>query len=132
MAWNSSNFKWTKRYPVWWRSWNLKSCKVGEIYDEYDDLPNYVIEIGHHTYHIKGSVPIRQFFDKYLSEDPPETRARNFTAWLEELAGGKKIRVDREFKYENYVMKVISVDKGKVMELELLELSKNQDDFEGE
>ncbi len=105
---------------------------VGEIYDEYDDLPNYVIEIGHHTYHIKGSVPIRQFFDKYLSEDPPETRARNFTAWLEELAGGKKIRVDREFKYENYVMKVISVDKGKVMELELLELSKNQDDFEGE
>ncbi len=101
---------------------------VGEIYDEYDDLPNNVIEIGHHTYEVRGSVPIKQFFDDYLDEEVPKTKARNFAAWIQELAVDKKVRINRQYEYENYIMKVLTMENERVASLELDVLSKNDEE----
>ncbi len=105
---------------------------VGEIYDEYDDLPSNVIEIGLHTYEIIGSAPLRQFFDKYLDEDPPKTKCRNFASWVKELSEGKRIKKGKVFNIDNYEIKVLELDGDKVLKVELDVLSKNHDDFEGE
>lgn len=104
---------------------------VGEIYDEYDDLPKYVIEIGHHTYEIEGSAPIHQFFDEYLDQEPPKTKARNFAGWIHELSLGKRVTVGRRYKYENFILRVLSIDDGRISKIELEVLSKNRKDFNG-
>lgn len=101
---------------------------VGEIYDEYDDLPNQVIEIGHHTYEVDGNTPIKQFFSKYLDEEPP-TNSRNFEAWVIELAEGKKLRVGTELDYQNFSFKIIETDNGKLTKIEFKELSKLEEDL---
>jgi putative hemolysin len=55
---------------------------VGEIYDEYDDLPRFVVEIGHHTFDIEGSVPVKKFFEDYLDDDDYlPTNAKTFIDW---------------------------------------------------
>ena len=101
---------------------------VGEIYDEYDDLPNNIIEIGHHTYEIRASVGLKQFFDDYLDEEVPQTKARNFASWIEELSLDKRIRVGSKYSYENYVMTVLAIEQGRVTNIELDVLSKIEED----
>ncbi|MFV0255815.1 MAG: hemolysin family protein [Erysipelotrichaceae bacterium] len=101
---------------------------VGEIYDEYDDLPNQVIEIGHHTYEVDGNTPIKQFFSEYLDELAP-TASRNFEAWVLEIAEEKKLRVGTELDYKNFYFKIIEMDKGKITKIEFQELSKLEEEI---
>lgn len=83
---------------------------VGEIYDEYDDLPTNVLEIGMHTFQINPNIEIKSFFDKYLENtDLPNTKSKTFTGWIKELSDGH-IRKKQEFKYENITIKVLSLD----------------------
>lgn len=98
---------------------------VGEIYDEYDPLPNHVLEIGLHTFEIDGSVTLIEFFDQYLDEDDefPETKARTFANWVFELNGKRKVRKGRELSYENYEIKVLETKDGMASRLELTVLS---------
>lgn len=103
---------------------------VGEIYDEYDDLPRFVIEIGHHTYEIDGIVPIKQFFEDYLEDEPkPATEAKTFAAWIDELAEGSRIRKNREFKVKNISMRVLSVKNYQTHKLELNVYSRMDDEL---
>ncbi len=93
---------------------------VGEIYDEYDDLPRFVVEIGHHTYEVDGIVPIKQFFEDYLEDEPkPKTEAKTFAAWIDELAQGTRIRKNREFVYQNMSLKVLGVKDYQAHKIEL-------------
>lgn len=93
---------------------------VGEIYDEYDDLPRFVIEIGHHTFEVDGIVPIKQFFDDYLEEEPkPKTSAKTFADWIDELAKDTKIRKNREFMYENISLRVLGVKDYRAHKIEV-------------
>ena len=41
---------------------------VGEIYDEYDDLPSDVVEIGHHIFDVAGSTRLENLFGNYLTK----------------------------------------------------------------
>jgi putative hemolysin len=102
---------------------------VGEIYDEYDDLPTHVIEIGLHSFEIDGVVPIRQFFDDYLDQEPPKTRARNFATWVDELNGGKRLRAPKCFEVDNLVISVLKVMDGRAVKIELEVLSKLEEDI---
>lgn len=93
---------------------------VGEIYDEYDDLPRFVVEIGHHTYEVDGVVPIKQFFEDYLEDEPkPKTEAKTFAGWIDELAQGSRIRKNKEFVYQNMSLKVLGVKDYQAHKIEL-------------
>lgn len=86
---------------------------VGEIYDEYDTLPDHVIEIGLHTYEVEGKVNLTQFFDQYLEDmEVPKTKAKTIAQWIYELNNDKKVRKGREIEYENFEIKVLETSEG--------------------
>jgi putative hemolysin len=102
---------------------------VGEIYDEYDDLPRFVVEIGHHTFDIEGSVPVKKFFEDYLDDDDYlPTNAKTFIDWVDELAKGQKLRKNKEYKQDNYALRILQVKDGKAARIELNVYSKNSQD----
>ncbi len=102
---------------------------VGEIYDEYDDLPRFVVEIGHHTFDIEGSVPVKKFFEDYLDDDDYlPTNAKTFIDWVDELAKGQRLRKNKEYKQDNYALRILQVKDGKAARIELNVYSKNSQD----
>lgn len=99
---------------------------VGEIYDEYDPLPNHVLEIGLHTFEIDGKVSLIDFFDTYVEDqDVPDTKARTFAAWIYELNNHRKVRKGREIEFENFEIKVLDTKDGMASRIELTILSYN-------
>ncbi|MEF9966960.1 MAG: hemolysin family protein [Longicatena sp.] len=103
---------------------------VGEIYDEYDKLPNHVVEIGHHTFMIEGKVSLNDFFDTYVDDqEPPKTNARSFAAWVYELSDHRKVRKGRELEFENFEIKVLDTKDGMATKIELQILSQTDDDL---
>ncbi|OCN04538.1 transporter [Erysipelotrichaceae bacterium MTC7] len=96
---------------------------VGEIYDEYDLLPDHVVEIGHHTFEVEGKVNLAHFFDEYLDDyELPKTSARSIAGWVAELAGGR-VRKGKEIDFENYEIKVLATKEGKAEKIELTVLT---------
>lgn len=92
---------------------------VGEIYDEYDDLPANVLEIGLHTFQINPNIEVKYFFNNYLENmEIPNIKSKTFVGWLKELSSGK-IRKNQEFNYKNIKMKVLSIDAGNPTKIEL-------------
>lgn len=86
---------------------------VGEIYDEYDALPDHVFEIGLHTYEVDASVNLTHFFDEYLEDlELPKTKAKTIAQWLFELNDDKKVRKGKEIEYENLEIKVLATSEG--------------------
>lgn len=103
---------------------------VGEIYDEYDPLPNHVIEIGLHTFEIDAKVSLPDFFETYVEDqEPPETKARNFAAWVYELNHHRKVRKGREISFENFELKVLETESGMASRIELQILSPQEDEL---
>lgn len=92
---------------------------VGEIYDEYDDLPANVLEIGLHTFQINPNIEVKYFFDNYLENiELPKIKSKTFVGWLKEMEKNK-IRKNQEFNYKNIKMKVLSIDGGNPTKIEL-------------
>lgn len=92
---------------------------VGEIYDEYDDLPQNVVEIGLHTFQINPNVEVKYFFNNYLENiEVPNIKSKTFVGWLKEL-DGNRIRKNAEFQYKNIKMKILSIDAGNPTKIEL-------------
>ena len=94
---------------------------VGEIYDEYDDSPTNVFEIGNHLYQVDGKVSLDDLFDNYLTEtDFPRTKTTNVKDWVKELV----IDIDKnvELYYDNLFIKVLEVadEEVKLVEIEVL------------
>lgn len=86
---------------------------VGEIYDEYDALPDHVFEIGLHTYEVDATVNLTHFFDEYLEDlELPKTKAKTIAQWIFELNDNKKVRKGREIEYENLEIKVLATNEG--------------------
>lgn len=103
---------------------------VGEIYDEYDPLPNHVIEIGLHTFEIDGKVSLLDFFDTYVEDqEAPKTKARTITAWVYELNNYRKVRKGREITFENFEIKVLETEDGMATRIELQILSPQEDEL---
>lgn len=101
---------------------------VGEIYDEYDDLPANVLEIGLHTFHINPNIEVKYFFNNYLENmEIPLIKSKTFVGWLKELGSNKKIKKNQEFEYKNIKMKILSVDAGNPTKIELT-FTSNYDD----
>lgn len=104
---------------------------VGEIYDEYDPLPNHVVEIGHHTFEVDGRVSLIDFFDTYVEEqEVPKTKSRTFAAWVYELNNHRKVRKGREITFENFELKVLATNDGMATKVELQILSYMDDELD--
>jgi len=98
---------------------------VGEIYDEYDDLPSHVVEIGHHNYQIDPSINVKEFFREYLPDIRfPDIKADSFSGWIKEIKGKDKFRKNEEFEYENIVLKIIDSKEDIIYKLNVEVLSK--------
>ena len=92
---------------------------VGEIYDEYDDLPANVLEIGLHTFHINPNIEVKYFFDNYLENiELPKIKSKTFVGWLKEMEKNK-IKKNQEFIYKNIKMKVLSIEGVNPSKIEL-------------
>jgi len=92
---------------------------VGEIYDEYDDLPANVLEIGLHTFHINPNIEVKYFFNNYLENvELPQIKSKTFLGWLKEMEKNK-IKKNQEFTYKNIKMKVLSIEGGNPTKIEL-------------
>ena len=101
---------------------------VGEIYDEYDDLPANVLEIGLHTFQINPNIEVKYFFNNYLENiEIPKIKSKTFIGWLKEMEPNK-IRKNQEFQYKNVKMKVLSIDGGNPTKIELTFTSNYSDD----
>lgn len=93
---------------------------VGEIYDEYDDLPKNVLKIGLHTYQIDPNIYVKSFFDEYLEEvKPPAIKSSNFVGWLNELSNNN-IKLNAEYVYQNIKIKVLEVSNKIPTKLEIV------------
>lgn len=92
---------------------------VGEIYDEYDDLPQNVVEIGLHTFQINPNIEVKYFFNNYLENmEVPNIKSKTFVGWLKEL-DSNRIKKNAEFQYKNIKMKILSIDAGNPTKIEL-------------
>lgn len=102
---------------------------VGEIYDEYDDLPANVLEIGLHTFQINPNIEVNYFFKNYLENiEIPKINSKTFIGWLKELEPNK-IRKNQEFQYKNIKMKVLSLEGTNPTKIELTFTSNYNDEL---
>lgn len=91
---------------------------VGEIYDEYDDLPADIVEIGNDAFEVSGKVTIEDFFDNYLEEVPePKTKQLYIGHWVKELLGDAAI--DSEIYYENLKILVLEHEDRKILKVSI-------------
>ncbi len=91
---------------------------VGEIYDEYDELPKSVFEIGNHMYRVNGKVLLEDLFDDYLDEVKiPKTKEKTVDGWIKELVDD--ISRNDIIYYENLKISISSLVDGNVEYIEI-------------
>lgn len=100
---------------------------VGEIYDEYDDSPSNIFEIGNHLYHVNGKVSLDELFDHHLMDtDFPHTKTKNVSDWIKEIVINVKKNI--ELYYDNLRITILEVDEKNVELVEIEVLT----DYDGE
>lgn len=92
---------------------------VGEIYDEHDEVPLDIVEIGHHEFEVNPKVNVREFFKEYLDITPPKTGKKNFKDWLIFMNNDEKLILGQEFEYENITMKVASINNDEIEQIDI-------------
>ena len=87
---------------------------VGEIYDEFDDLPANVVRIGNDSFEVSGGVSIEYFFDEYLNGEveEPKTKCTQIGPWVKSLLGDSAYT--SEIFYENLKFEVLEHDDLKI------------------
>lgn len=100
---------------------------VGEIYDEHDEVPLDIVEIGHHNFEVNPKVNVRDFFKEYLEIVPPKIGKRNFKDWLISLNDNNRLSLGQEFIYENIIMKVASINNNEVEQIDIEIMTKEEE-----
>lgn len=95
---------------------------VGEIYDEHDEHPGLIFEIGNHLFHVKGKVLLEDFFDNYIDEvEFPKTKAKTMSGWIKEIAG--VVNKNDVIYYENIKITVLDKEGANISLVEVEELT---------
>lgn len=106
---------------------------VGEIYDEHDDLPENVIEIGNHSYEVNPEVSLKYFFKEYIREDIPteikELKVAKFKDLISVLSSTGEIELKKgaEITFDNIIIKISKLNNSVVEELDIEVLSKEEE-----
>ena len=97
---------------------------IGEIYDEHDDIPKDILEIGHHIFQVSGSYDLEDLFDEYLDDtDEPKGKFKSVGSWVKTLFIDQELKEDETVIYENLEIKILDVDSEKniVKKVEIIE-----------
>ena len=97
---------------------------IGEIYDEHDDIPKDLLEIGHHIFQISGSYDLEDLFDEYLDDtQAPKGKYKSVGSWVKSLFNNEKIKEESSIEYENLEIKVLEIDEDKqiIKKVEIIE-----------
>ncbi len=89
---------------------------VGEIWDEHDEIIEHFIQLSEFKYRVKGNADLEDVFEKLNLEDVPDFATVN--GWvLDQL--GRIAHINDQFFYKNLLVKVMSADTKKVLEVEI-------------
>ena len=97
---------------------------IGEIYDEHDDIPKDILEIGHHIFQVSGSYDLEDLFDEYLDDtDEPKGKFKSVGSWVKTLFIDQELKEDETVIYENLEIKILDLDSEKniVKKVEIIE-----------
>lgn len=97
---------------------------IGEIYDEHDDIPKDILEIGHHIFQVSGSYDLEDLFDEYLEDtNDPKGKLKSVGSWVKSLFVDQEIEEGSSIKYENLDIKVLEYDQEKkiIKKIEIIE-----------
>ena len=94
-----------------------------EIYDEFDDLPSNVVEIGNDAFEVAGGVSIEYFFDVYLhgEVEEPKTKCTQMGPWVKSLLLDDSY--NSEIFYENLKIEVLEYDEVKIKKISVTVIS---------
>lgn len=97
---------------------------IGEIYDEHDELPKDILEIGHHIFQVSGSYDLEDLFDEYLDDtEEPKGKLKSVGTWVKSLFLDQEISENSTIDYENLNIKVLEYDQEKkiIKKVEIIE-----------
>lgn len=103
---------------------------VGEIYDEHDELPNDILEIGNHIFLVSGFVDIDELFDEYLQDSAqPRSSFLRVNDWMRSLFRDVEDKEEPVF-YDNLSIKVVDYNEEKdwYKKVEITELTKQEEE----
>ena len=97
---------------------------IGEIYDEHDDLPKDILEIGHHIFQVSGSYDLEDLFDEYLDDTiEPKCKMKSVGSWVKSLFLDNEIKENAKVTYENLDITILELDLEKkiIKKVEIIE-----------
>ena len=97
---------------------------IGEIYDEHDEIPKDLLEIGHHIFQVSGSYDLEDLFDEYLEDtQEPKGKLKSVGTWVKSLFLDQEINEGSTIQYENLDIKILEYDLEKkiVKKVEIIE-----------
>ncbi|WP_423363161.1 hemolysin family protein [Mycoplasma sp. P36-A1] len=105
---------------------------VGEIYDETDDLPADVIEIGLHNFEVSGQTEVQLLFDMYLdaTKMPENAKGLKVADWVKNIMKVPKVYEGMKTVYENLDINISQVKDGRIIKVEIEELTPKDEFFE--
>jgi CBS domain containing-hemolysin-like protein len=101
---------------------------VGEIWDEYDEIEEDIIEIDETTFKVMGSTATSKLFRKLDLAEDEESEAATVSGWAIEKLGRIPASGDF-FEYENIRVEILATDLKKIEEL-LITLVKEDEEEE--
>ena len=103
---------------------------VGEIYDEHDEIPDDIVEIGNHIFIVSGSYDLSDLFDDYLEDsDMPKTKFKTVGGWIRSLCP-KRLSKEHIITFDNLVIKILEHKDNVIKLVEITEETKLEEDDE--
>lgn len=100
---------------------------VGEIWDEYDKVIEYIIPIRDHVYRVNCELGLQKFFDEFdLHSDYDDYDATLVNGWVIQMMG-ELPKVNDQFKFENIIITILSVSNKKVLDIMVEVLDKEEE-----
>lgn len=97
---------------------------VGEIWDEHDDIVEFIKEVGDNTYEVDAGMDINDF-SKFFDIDC-ESDSTLVSGWVMETLG--KIPEEKDsFTYDNLIVEITKTDSHRVLSIKVIEKQKAED-----
>ena len=104
---------------------------VGEIYDEHDEIINYIKELGDDTYIVDGNASVSEAFETFGIKDEQENfEASTMSGWVIEHLG-EIPTAGTKFEYSNMQVEILKSTVKKVLQMKIV-LVKSEEQQEEE